>query len=506
MGNEGFDMRGVFDRIARSELNVLVYGDTILDRTIYGTTDRANPEGPWPLVKVTGEKWSLGGAGYVARLCKSLGAANVDVRSSWGWGSDGDRVNRLFKESGVRTHCQSTGGDDLRLERSTVSVKTRLVSESGGIKRQISRYDRDRVGNPYQMGDTTEFEELISSSGHDLVLIADYGKGVCDSDTVTGIISLCNEYDVPVMVDPYGTFWQPYSGATLIKPNTREFRAATGNDPTNDTIEAAATKYDSDFLVTMGFEGMTYVAYETGTVFSCRPDPDKDHQPSVDVTGAGDSAFAAVGLAYASGCRMPEAVSFASRISREQVRHFGCKTLHAPKADNWSVVGSSEPNEHSYHGIAALARRIRRSGRKIVFTNGCFDLFHKGHAETLKHIYQLCREKNGDLIVSINSDASVRRLKGDTRPSDSESTRIDNIRLHAEQRGNCNVWVFLEDGDNSRNALALVKPDYFLKGGTTPPESIEGRDLIESYGGEIQFGPVVPGVSTTKLLAGDVET
>mgnify|MGYP000603669087 CR=1 FL=1 len=456
---------------------VLVVGDVMLDRYWQGPTGRISPEAPVPVLRVEDETRRPGGAANVAM---NLGALGVDVTLVGLVGND-DHASLLeaqLREGGVTPALQ-------RVDTHPTICKLRVLSQ----RQQLIRLDFERPFTPAETAGLAErFSEALAQV--DAVIVSDYAKGTLSE--VEDLIARARQRGVPVLVDPKGTDWQRYRGATLLTPNLPEFRQVAGHAMAGDNaIEAAARRLATDLdltalLVTRGDEGMTLVP-EPGEALNLPA-----HAREVyDVTGAGDTVIALLGAVLATGAGMAEATALANLAASLVVAKVG--TASVTVAELEAAAGHS-PGNHRIVDRAALLAALapaRARGERIVMTNGCFDILHAGHVQYLESARAL-----GDrLVVAVNDDASVARLKGDTRPVVPLAQRLAVLSALAAVD-----WVVAFADDTPAALIEAVCPDVLVKGGDYQPEAIAGHDAVVAAGGEVRVLEFVDGQSTSALI------
>lgn len=463
---------------------VLVAGDLILDRYVWGEVDRISPEAPVQVLRWQAENEVLGGAANVAHNLAALGC-EVRLLGVAGADAEGDRLDALVREAGIAArHLHRTG------ERPT-SCKTRLIARGQHVLRV------DKEGDGALSADTEK--SLIDSlpdalDGVDGVICSDYLKGVLSPGFLGALTGAARERGIGVVADPKGTDAGKYRGVTALTPNLTELAEATAL-PVASTAErekaamqlreAAAARW---ILLTQGAGGMTLFGKE-GPI--C-------HEPAraldvYDVTGAGDTAAALFGLALFGGTPPEEAVRLANLGAGIVVGKVGTATLGREELETaWT-------NQDSGRGAklfqtAALAARLqleRAKGRKVVFTNGCFDILHVGHIQYLQQARQL-----GDfLVIGLNDDASVHRLKGEGRPLIAGPQRAELLGALA-----CVDAVVFFAGDTPLTLIETLRPDILVKGGDYTPDQVVGREAVESFGGKVEVLPFVEGFSTSDIV------
>ena len=465
--------------------NILAAGDAMLDVYSIGEVKRISPEAPVPVFKKLSERHTLGGASNVIVNLISAGQ-RASLLSVIGRDANGDRLMDMLL--GI------SAGSELmyRSERRRTSVKNRFIASNNQQVMRMDEEDSYPLSNVESAALRRALDENLPE--FDLVIMSDYMKGVLTHDMTREIIDRANARGIRVLVDPKDTDAEKYAGAFLLKPNLQELRALTGSaayefDEIAETAANMCRMCRCEYvLVTCGGRGM--VLTERGgnyKVFASTP------IEVYDVTGAGDTVIAYLGACLASGFSVEDAVSYSNIAAGIQVSKMGSSPVYLSEVDDW--MGKNDGRGFGSRKIIerpALARlRETRRGEKIVFTNGCFDILHLGHAEYLHKAAAL-----GDvLVVGLNSDASVRRLKGDSRPVNPQGERA---LLLAALEFVDHVVVF--DEDTPYELIRETRPDVLVKGADYRPEEVVGRDLVESWGGNIVLIPLVEGKSTTAII------
>lgn len=467
-----------------SEIRCLVIGDLMLDEYLWGRADRISPEAPVQVVDVIREELRLGGAGNVVHNLAALGA-QVSVCSVVGEDQNGRELLAQFSNHKIDTSAIFADHD-----RRT-SRKTRVVASH----QQIVRIDREsREALPAAVERQLCLWIADHAHEHNVIVLSDYNKGVLTPLVIAAAITAAAKNGIPVLVDPKGTDFTRYSGATLLTPNRKEAEAASGITIKDDIslakaaeaiMSAAALKH---LLITRSEEGMSLFS-KGGEIV---------HIPTVarevfDVSGAGDTVLATLAVGIASGFSMAESARLANVAAGIAVGKLGTSTVTPQEIID--AVSLSHKDSHSKiksrdvlsHIIAAEKNR----GKTIVFTNGCFDLLHAGHVKYLQKARNL-----GDLLVlGLNSDTSVRRLKGAKRPLIDQEERA-----HLLAALDCIDYVTVFDEDTPLELITSLKPDILAKGGDYSLENVVGRDIVESYGGRVELVTFVDGKSTTSII------
>ena len=467
---------------------VLCVGDVMLDRFIYGETKRISPEASVPILRITRESSELGGAGNVVRNIAALGGGCAFV-SVIGDDRAGTEISRHF---GRLPHVEPYVR--VSAERET-TVKTRFVSDDNG--HNLLRADRETT-TPLTPKDAVDLKQnaVAQVAEVDAVILSDYAKGVLTGDIAAAVIAAARAAGKPVIVDPKGSDYSRYAGANVITPNRSELAEATDMPVDDDAgVVAAArtvrarTSADA-ILVTRSKRGMTLVA-SNGAIY----DFAAEAREVADVTGAGDTVVATLALALAAGASLPAATRLANIAAGIVVGRRGTAVVTAQDigaALLRSGLSDAEQKISSRDSAIARANGWRERGLKVGFTNGCFDLLHPGHISLLRQARAACDR----LIVGLNSDASVRRLKGETRPIQSEAARA------AVMASLSDVDLVVIFGEDTPQALVeAVRPDVLVKGADYKRENVVGGDFVESYGGKVVLAEVVPSYSTTATVA-----
>ncbi len=456
---------------------ILVVGDLMLDRYWQGPTSRISPEAPVPVVKVEQLEDRVGGAGNVALNIAALGGG-ASLVGVVGADEAAESLQTRFTSAGIRTDFQ------VSTDKPTIT-KLRVISR----QQQLLRLDFEEQ---FTAADTDQIANKVTAllAGISVLVLSDYGKGALQNPVA--LIQAARERGIPVLADPKGSDFSRYQGATLITPNMGEFEAVVGPcDSESAIVEkglALLKELNLDaLLVTRGEHGMTLL----------REDRPAFHLPArarevFDVTGAGDTVISVLAAALGAGEALPAAVVLANLAASIVVGKLGTATISAPELRRALQLeqghGRGVVNEEQL--LVDLAD-ARAHGERIVFTNGCFDILHAGHVGYLEQARGL-----GDrLIVAVNADESVRRLKGEGRPINSEDRRM------AVLAGLESVdWVLVFGDDTPERLLELVRPDILVKGGDYQKEQVVGWEIVEAYGGQVQPLDFLDDCSTTAIV------
>lgn len=476
------------------KVRALVIGDIMLDRFIYGKIDRISPEAPVPVFKLSTEKQMLGGAGNVVANLTSLGC-KVSFIGIIGKDENGRKLSVLLEKNGAHSHL-------LRLDDYPTIVKTRLIAGNN----HLARVDQEEI-LPVVTRLLPRYNRILTQAIKkvDVVLVSDYNKGLLTPVTAQMIIEICNRFNKKVILDPKGSDYSKYVGATLVKPNLKEFSEATGrkyNPQSNDFHEQIKQgakilfeKYQiKNLIITLSEYGMIHISKENPDDLIQIPTVAKE---VYDVSGAGDTSLATLGISIGADVPIREAMKLANLASGIVVGKLGTATVNAEELK--SALSQREPTEDGWNQkkkIISLDQaqkiviNLKEKGKKVGFTNGCFDCCHLGHLNSFMQAKKLC----DTLIVAVNSDASIKRYKGPTRPIQDEKTRA---MLLASLEFIDYVIVFEED--SPLHIVETLKPDVVAKEGYTLDKWPEGR-LALSYGGEAVILKRIEGYSTSNLV------
>jgi D-beta-D-heptose 7-phosphate kinase/D-beta-D-heptose 1-phosphate adenosyltransferase len=462
---------------------VLVLGDVMLDRFIYGAVDRISPEAPVPVMAVEKETAMLGGAGNVARNVAALGAKAVLI----------GLVGQDEAGAALREMIDAEPGLEAELVTDTrrTTEKVRYISGSHQMLR-VDREDRSAGDTATLLAAFTA--RLVSA---DVVVLSDYAKGVLTADVVRGAIDAARAAGKPVIVDPKSRDFARYDGATLIKPNRKEAAEATGVIDNSD--EASEDAGAAILAMAPGLEAALITRGGAGMTLSVRGQPHL-HLPATaievfDVSGAGDTVAATLALSVAAGASLADAAHLANLAGGLVVAKLGTDVVTAAELTARAVSAQGEPGEIKIadrEEARAIVEGWRARGLKVGFTNGCFDLLHPGHVSLLSQAKAACDR----LIVGLNTDASVSKLKGPTRPVQKEQGRATVL---ASLSSVDLVVLFGEE-----TPLALIeafRPDVLVKGADYTVETVVGSDLVLGYGGQVVLAQLKQGQSTTNLIA-----
>ncbi len=459
---------------------LLVVGDLMIDHYLWGNSERISPEAPVPVIDIDRESEVLGGAGNVINNLVALGA-RVEVASIIGLDNNGKRLKSMLDDLDVGTSAL------LIDENRTTTRKSRVIASH----QQVIRFDSE-MKEPIDSKIEAKLLEKIDfllRDRVDTILISDYAKGLLTHSFTQAFISLANSYNVRVIVDPKGRDYSKYKGATAITPNKKEASEATGvliKD--EDTLKEAGFTLKDDLkldrvIITLSEDGIAIFSDDMEIIPTVA-------QEVYDVTGAGDTVLATLGYVRASGGSIDEAVRIANAAAAVVVAKLGSATATWEEIISYEKALHESTTEYRIKSHKELKKRVeelKEDGKKIVFTNGCFDILHLGHIQYLQKASTF-----GDiLIVGVNSDASVKRLKGEERPINPEYDRAYLLGAL-----DCVDYVTIFDEDTPYELIKLIEPDTLVKGGDYKGKEVIGSDIAK----ELRLVDFVDGRSTTKII------
>ena len=458
---------------------ILVVGDLMIDHYLWGSSERISPEAPVPVVNVDSESTVLGGAGNVINNLNALGAV-VDVISVIGECETSKELKDLLCDIKIETQYLITQ------KNRVTSKKSRIIA----AQQQVVRYDREstsEINNKSQVAILKVFKKIVNN--YDVILLSDYGKGVLTFELTQSLISIANENKKKLLVDPKGLDYSKYKGAYLLTPNKKEASEATNiiikdNESLTQSIRILKDQIDLTVsLITLSEKGVAIFDNEL------RIHPTVAREV-FDVTGAGDTILASLGFAISCNKDIDEAIKFANLASGVVVGKIGSATATLNEIIEYeSSLNKSTSDEHikTWDEISSIISELKNNDKKIVFTNGCFDILHIGHVKYLE------KAKNfGDiLILGLNSDDSTHRLKGKNRPI---NTQDDRAYILASLEVVDYVVIFNED--TPLNLIKLIKPDVLVKGGDYEGKEVVGQDIAK----ELKLVQFIDAKSTSKTI------
>jgi D-beta-D-heptose 7-phosphate kinase/D-beta-D-heptose 1-phosphate adenosyltransferase len=476
---------------------VMVVGDYMLDQYVYGNAERLSPDAPVPIVAVEREEHAAGGA---SNVCVDLRALRCEVICVGITGKDlaADQLRGKLNEAG----CDTTGLLATDDGRPTTVKRSYIGLAQHRHPQKMLRVDFERKA-PIDEATKQKLIDVIRRTlpSVDVVCLEDYNKGVCTPALCQELIRLARQHGVPVMVDPAAIEdYSKYRGCTTITPNRTEASLATGlptNDPTRLQVVAEKLLADLELeaaVLTLDRHGALLL--ERGMVPQTVPTVARQ---VYDVTGAGDMVLAMLAASRGNGAQWLEAVQLANVAAGLEVEKWGVVPIPLEEVHLWLLMqnhrtlGKVRTIEQLEPEIAAY----RKMGKKVAFTNGCFDILHAGHIEVLRG----ARSQGDLLVLAVNADVSIKSLKGEKRPIIPQAERV---KLLGELE--CVDYVILfGDGSGGENdtpkpLLRALKPDVLVKGGTYKHHEVVGWEIVESYGGKVVTIPPVEGLSTTNIV------
>jgi len=464
--------------------HILVIGDLMIDEYLWGEVHRISPEAPVQVVSVLRDSTALGGAGNVANNLVALGA-QVAVAGITGGGDNAEVILRMFQDLKVDTTALIQ--DPAR----PTTRKTRIIAGHQHVLR-IDRETKEQISEVH----TERLVQFLKDRVHefDAILLSDYGKGLLSETLLRQVIDAAQKSDKPVIIDPKGLNFRKYAGATAVTPNKREASLATGIEILDHKSLTAAGQTllreipAQKALITCGKDGMAL--FENGK---------EPHRIAAkvkqvfDVSGAGDTVLAVLGLALASGMSFREAATLANTAAGIVVGKVGTAPVSGEE-----LQGAVEPSagamvakHRSVSDLVSIADHLRAEGKTVVMTNGCFDLLHVGHIKFLS-----ASKKMGDaLIVAVDDDDSVRMLKGKERPIVGERERAGIISAL-----DCVDYVILFSTNELESLIEAIRPHILTKGSNYTVETVLGREILEEFGGRVALIQITEPISSTQII------
>jgi D-beta-D-heptose 7-phosphate kinase/D-beta-D-heptose 1-phosphate adenosyltransferase len=470
---------------------VLLVGDLMLDKYLYGNAERVSPEAPVLVLHYQNEELRLGGAANVAAM---LAVLNAEVRCVGVVGNDqpAEEIRRLMRNVGIDPGLLINAGD-----RPTTS-KLRLVGAAQHRHaQQLMRLDYENA-SPVSAEIVATILARVDQAmdGCDVICIEDYNKGAVCEPVCRGVIAAAKKRNIPILIDPASIpDYRRYSGATALKLNRSEAARASGLPVENpEDFQPAAEK----LLATLDLQVVIITLDRQGAYLATRDGERrwlKHERPRqvFDATGAGDMVLAMLATARAGGASWVEAVALGNVAAGLEVERFGTVPITPGEIiqELFAESHASLGKERSLDQLCEELKRHRAAGKRIVFTNGCFDLIHLGHVK----YFQFARKQGDILVVGVNTDSSIRRLKGPKRPIMPETDRLGVL----EELESINYLVRFDD-DTPLRLIERIKPDVLVKGADYQKEKVVGWDLVESYGGCVALAPLIDGKSTSAVI------
>ena len=469
---------------------IVLVGDFLLDRYIFGRTERISPEAPIPIIHYHHDEHRLGGAGFVLANLAALGA-KVSAIGVIGKDDSAAEMRRRIEACGAS--CEGL----VELSDRPTVMKVRLLGSSQDrTPQQMIRLDIEQNG-PIAPAAAEQVlaKAAAAMKGAELLCLEDYNKGVLTPEVCAKLIHLAKAHKIPVIIDPANVAdYSKYRGATALKLNRPEAERATSIKVVDAASQKAATEmllanYDLDAVILTLNEAGSYLATRDGErrMLSSRP------RQVADATGAGDQVLATICVTRLAGATWAEAVTLANVAGGLEVEKLGCvpitpgEIIQELLAESQNQLGKERSLEHLLPELA----RHRAAGKKIVFTNGCFDIMTLGHVKYFKY----AREQGDLLVVGVNTDAGIRRLKGEKRPIIPEEDRVGVLEgLEA-------IDYLVRFGDDTPlELIKAIQPDVLVKGADYKKEQVVGWDIVEGRGGRVALAPLIDGRSTSGII------
>ena len=459
--------------------NILVIGDLMIDHYLWGSCDRISPEAPVQVVNVKKESSVLGGAGNVINNLVTLGSV-VDVISVIGNDSVANELKSLLEKIDVPT-------SNLVVENNRkTSKKSRLIAS----QQQVLRYDMESIDDINENSHKQIIQTLEKNiDKYSSIILSDYGKGVLTTNLTKEIIKIANKNNIKVLVDPKGKDYSKYKGSYTLTPNKKEAMEATNIDIKDESslieaLKSLKTQCELEVsLITLSEQGIAIFDDE----LTIKPTVARE---VYDVTGAGDTVIASIAFALGNNLDIKDAIYFANLAAGVVVGKIGSATTTLDEIYEYEYsLHKSNTNSHikTFDEIKTLASKLHSQGKKIVFTNGCFDILHVGHVKYL----EVAKSYGDVLILGLNADSSVRKLKGPTRPI---NTQDDRAYILASLESVDYVVIFEEE--TPYELIKLIKPHVLVKGGDYEGKEVVGQDIAD----ELKLVQFVDGKSTTNTI------
>lgn len=464
--------------------HILVVGDLMVDEYLWGNVDRISPEAPVQVVSIRDENYALGGAGNVVNNIVALGA-KVSIAGVIGTGRNGQLLMDLFKDIGADT------AGIVRDPNRPTTQKTRIIAANQHVLR-IDRETKTDISDATLETIATFVKEKMSDV--DVVLISDYGKGLMTKTLLSIIVDAAKVHHKITIADPKGLDFSKYAGVSILTPNKKEAALASGIEIINEsTLREAGNKILESvgldqLLITCGKEGMVLFG-QNRAPFNIRADARQVY----DVSGAGDTVLAILGLAIASGCSLEDSVTLANTAAGMVVGKVG--TAAISRKEMVAALKPYDVDTLSKHKVLAelpvLTQELKKKGQRIVLTNGCFDLLHAGHIK----LFDAAKQLGDILIVAIDDDDSVKMMKGPGRPV---------IRAKERVRILCALdtidYVVVFSSKELKHLIEIIQPDILTKGSNYTSEEVFGRELVEQFGGRVVLIPITEQISSTRII------
>ena len=467
-----------------SHCKLLVVGDLMIDEYLWGDVERISAEAPVQVVSITHEEYNLGGSGNVVNNLVTLGA-QVSAAGVVGAGADGNLVLEKFKQLGVDTRAvlPDSGRPTTR--------KTRVIAGHQHVLR-IDRETKKDISPPVLKTLVKRANEIIPQV--DVILVSDYGKGVITRSLLKPLIATARKHGKVIIADPKGLDFTKYAGVTIITPNKKEAGLAQGIEIIDEStlLEAGAGILESTgidkVLITLGKDGMVLME-NNKPPYKIKAEARQVY----DVSGAGDTVIASLGLGLASGLPLETAVTLANTAAGLVVGKVGTATISQAELTNASTrwYDMSTLKQVELDDIGNLANNLKKQGKKIVLTNGCFDLLHAGHIM----FFSAAKQRGDVLVVALDDDDSVTNLKGPGRPVIRSRERIQIISAL-----DVVDYVVIFSTGELKELIQTLRPDVLAKGSNYKTDEVYGHEIVEGLGGRVVLIPVNEDISSTRII------
>ena len=466
-----------------SQVKVLVLGDFMLDKYITGEVKRISPEAPVPVIEVKQKDTYLGGAGNVINNIIALGG-NARIITCIGNDEAGEYLLHHMANKGVDTKYV------WKIEGERTIIKTRVVAKS----QQFLRYDEEDIREiSEEYVDFVKQHIIDIFKIIDIVIISDYGKGNISYRLAQVVIEEARLQSISVIVDPKGKDYSKYTGATICTPNMSEFNAVVGASGllTEEQIAIKGKKLCEDIdlkyvLVTRSEKGMSLIDGSDGK----KQDLPAIAKEVVDVTGAGDTVISVFSLAMAVGYSLSDCCKLSNKAASIVISHFGAATTNIKEIEQTGFHGTGS-KILQLGQVPHVVQNLKKEGKKIVFTNGCFDLVHAGHIAS----FEQARALGDVLIVGLNSDTSIKMIKGDRRPIVTQENRVKLLSALTVID-----YIVIFEQNTPKELIDLVIPDVLVKGKDWAGKEVVGQDVVEANGGVVELIDLEQGLSTTNVI------
>ena len=469
---------------AFDKCHVLVVGDLMVDEYLWGDVDRISPEAPVQVVSIKDENYALGGAGNVVNNIVALGG-KVSVAAVVGSGRNGQLLLELFSDIGVDT------AGIVREPNRPTTRKTRIIAANQHVLR-IDRETRIDISDATRDKIAAFIKRKMPDV--DVVLISDYGKGLMTKTLLSIIVATAKKYDKMTIVDPKGLDFSKYAGASMLTPNKKEAALASGIEVTDEsTLRQAGNEILESvgldrLLITCGGDGMVLLG-QNSDPFYIRADARQVY----DVSGAGDTVLAVLGLAIAAGCSLEDSVVMANTAAGIVVGKVGTAAVSRKEMDAalkpYDVDTPSKLKRLSE--LPVITKELKKKGHRIVLTNGCFDLLHAGHVK----LFAAAKQLGDTLIVAIDDDDSVKMIKGPGRPVIGARERV-RILCALDMID----YVVVFSSRELERLIETIRPDFLAKGSNYTSEEVYGREIVEQFGGRVILIPITEQISSTGII------